>query len=102
MLRTSIGRLRLISIIEGLSYLFLLYHSFYSKRMLGIDDAIKTPGMIHGILFCIFCIALLDAMLAHKWKLRIPALIFLASLIPLAPIWVEIWLKKQQDLNKTA
>lgn len=108
MLSTAIGRLRVISIIEALSYLYLLYHAIYSKRILGIEDAIKTPGMIHGVLFCIFCIALLDAMLAQKWSIkppfwnRPPVWIFLASLIPLAPIWVEIWLKKQKPLKEEA
>lgn len=97
MSKASITFLRVISIIEGLSYIYLLYHAIYSKRVLGIDDAIKLPGQIHGALFTIFCISLLVAMILHKWQLKIPALIFLASLIPFAPIWVEIWLKKYQE-----
>ncbi|BDS08052.1 membrane protein [Oceaniferula spumae] len=101
MFSSAIGRLRIISIIEGLSFLYLLYHSIYSKRILGIEDAIRVPGMIHGVLFCLFCIALLDATLAHKWKLKIPSLIFLASLIPFAPIWVELWLKKQSEKDQS-
>ena len=96
MLKTAIGRLRVISLLDGGSYLYLLYHSIYSKRILGIDDAIRIPGMIHGVLFCIFCAALLDAKLNEKWSLKPPALIFLASLIPFAPLWAEFWLKKQQ------
>lgn len=102
MLSASIHFLRFISIIEGLSYIYLLYHAIYSKRILGIDDAIKQPGMIHGMLFSLFAVALLIAMILHKWKLKIPALIFLASLIPFAPIWVELWLKKQQDQIKAS
>lgn len=96
MLNTAIGRLRIISLIEGISYLYLLFHAIYSKRILGIEDAIRTPGMIHGVLFCIFCVALLDAKLAQKWSLKPPFWIFAASLVPIAPAWVEVWLKKQQ------
>lgn len=96
MLSTAIGRLRIISLIEGISYLYLLFHAIYSKRILGIEDAIRTPGMIHGVLFCIFCVALLDAKLAQKWSLKPPFWIFAASLVPIAPAWVEVWLKKQQ------
>ena len=96
----SITFLRAISIIEGLSYIYLLYHAIYSKRILGIDDAIKLPGQIHGALFTLFAISLIISMISYKWKLHIPALIFLASLIPFAPIWVEIWLKRfQANLN---
>lgn len=101
MFSTAVGRLRIISMIEAISYLYLLYHAIYSKRILGIEDAIKIPGMIHGVLFCIFCAALLDAMLAQKWDVsppfwnKPPLWIFAASLFPFAPIWVELWLKKQ-------
>lgn len=95
--KTSIGRLRIISIVEAISFIYLLYHAIYTKRILGVEDAIRVPGMVHGLLFCVFCIALLDAKLAQKWSLKPPALIFLASLIPFAPIWVELWLKKQQE-----
>lgn len=107
MFSTSIGRLRIISMMDGLSFLYLLYHSIYSKRILGIDDAIRIPGMIHGALFTIFCFLLLDAMLKQKWNIRPPfynsppILIFLSSLIPFAPIAVEIWLKKQIPAEKT-
>lgn len=97
---SSITSLRYISIIEALSYIYLLYHSIYSKAILGIDEAIKIPGQIHGGLFVLFCIALFIATLRQRWKLKVPALIFIASLIPFAPIWVEIWLKKQQATAK--
>ena len=102
MLSTAINRLRVISIIEGLSFLFLLYHSIYTKRMLGVEDAIKVPGMIHGVLFCIFCVALLDAKIVQKWTIKPPFWIFLASLVPFAPIWVEKWLKKQTPPSANA
>ena len=46
--------LRVMSIADGISFLYLLYHSIYSKRILGIDEAIRVPGMIHGVLFCLF------------------------------------------------
>ena len=106
MLNNAIGRLRIISIIEAISYLYLLYHAIYSKRILGIEDAIRIPGMIRGVLFCTFCVALLDATLAQKWSLKHPLWkkppfwIFVASLVPIAPLWVEIWLKKQTPVKE--
>lgn len=100
MLSTAINRLRVISIIEGLSFLFLLYHSIYTKRMLGVEDAIKVPGMVHGVLFCIFCVALLNAKIVQKWTIKPPFWIFMASLVPFAPIWVETWLQSQKPADK--
>ena len=99
MFSTAIGRLRIISIIEALSYLILLFIAMPMKYIWGEPMAVRIVGMAHGVLFCLFCAALLNAMLTQKWKLLPPTLIFLASLIPFAPIWVEKWLKKQAHLS---
>ena len=49
MLGTSIGRLRVVSLLEGLSWIVLLYCSVVMKRMQGHEDAIYLPGIIHGL-----------------------------------------------------
>lgn len=96
MLKSTITRLRVISLIEALSYLILLFIAMPLKYIAGEPSAVRVVGMAHGLLFCLFCLALLQAWLDQNWKLKIPTLIFLASLIPFAPIAVEIWLKKQE------
>lgn len=102
MLNNAIGRLRIISIVEAISYLILLFVAMPMKYIGGEPLAVRIVGMAHGILFCIFCIALLDAKLAQKWPLKPPFWIFVASLIPFAPIWVEKWLKKQTPAPESA
>jgi len=101
LLRCSIGRLRIISITEALSYLILLGIAMPLKYIWGEPEAVKIVGMLHGVLFCIFCVALLDAKLNQKWSLKPPFWIFMASLVPFAPIWVERWLKKQTPASKS-
>ena len=96
-LNSSVSRLRIISLLDALSFLYLLYCSIYLKHTLGDTDAIKIPGMIHGGLFGLFCIALLDAWHHKKWNLKTVILVFLTCLIPLVPFWLESWLKKQED-----
>ena len=49
MLGTSIGRLRVVSLLEGLSWIVLLYCSVVMKRMQGHEDAIYLPGIIHAV-----------------------------------------------------
>lgn len=93
----SIGRLRLISILEALSFIYLLFCSIYLKRMLGDDGAIRTPGMIHGVLFCIYCVCLYQAMESAKWSIKQAFLIFLTSLVPIVPFFIEPWLKREQQ-----
>jgi integral membrane protein len=100
LLSCPIGRLRIISITEAISYLILLGIAMPLKYIWGDPTSVRIVGMIHGVLFCIFCAALLNAKLSQKWKLLPPFWIFMASLVPFAPIWVEIWLKKQMAPGK--
>lgn len=101
LLTSSIGRFRLISILEALSYIYLLYCSIYLKRMMGDAEAIRTPGMIHGVLFCIYLTFLLPAMLEAKWTIKKAFLIFLTSLVPIVPFFIEGWLKREQRRVQT-
>lgn len=96
LLTSSLGRLRLISILEALSYIYLLYCSIYLKRVMGDDEAIKTPGMIHGVLFCIYALALFSAMIDAKWSLKTAFLVGLTSLFPIVPFLIDHWLKGEQ------
>ena len=97
MLDSPIGRLRIISIIEGISFLVLLGIAMPLKYALDMPRAVFWVGLIHGLLFVIFCMALLNAFLVAKWKMKPPVLIFLASLVPFAPLWVERWLRTHPE-----
>ncbi len=65
--------------------------------MMGDDAAIKTPGMVHGVLFCVYCLALFQAAESAKWSKTKTFGYFLASLIPIAPFFLEAKLKKEQQ-----
>ncbi len=95
MLDSSIGRLRIISLVEGVSFIVLLVIAMPMKYFWGMPNAVTVVGMVHGILFLLFCVALINAVLVARWKLKPPLLIFLASLVPFAPLWVEHWLRRQ-------
>jgi|MEHZ01.4.fsa_nt_MEHZ011013890.1_3 hypothetical protein len=76
----SVKRFRLISLIEGISYLVLLYFVIHHKRFLGQEDAIRRPGM--GLLP--FARTRLPGP-ELKLKLKKAALVILCSLVPFAP-----------------
>jgi len=94
-LSSPVTRLRIFSLLDACSYIYLLYCAIYLKRMMGDDSAIRTPGMIHGIIFCIYCAALLHAWQHKKWSFKTATIIGITSLIPFTPFWLETWLKKQ-------
>jgi len=89
--------LRIFSFAEGISFLVLLYFAIYHKRMLGDADAIRVPGMVHGVLFLLFCLALLHVWVDRKWGVKKVAFAFACSLLPLAPFYLERRLKEEQE-----
>nr|MBJ6878079.1 DUF3817 domain-containing protein [Vibrio cholerae] len=54
MLSTPIGRLRAIGLIEGISFLLLLFVAMPLKYFAGFATAVKITGMAHGVLFILF------------------------------------------------
>ena len=55
MLSHSIGRLRAIGMLEGVSFLVLLGVAMPLKYLAGMPAAVKIVGWVHGILFVALC-----------------------------------------------
>lgn len=94
--------LRVLSFLEGVSYLVLLYFAIYHKRILGEADAIRVPGMVHGILFTLFCLSLAHVWVDRKWPVRKVAFAFVCSLLPFAPFYLEHRLRKEEAGSRSA
>ncbi len=97
MLKTPIGRLRLTGLLEGTSYLALLYCSIVLKRIHGNEEAIHLPGAIHGGLFILLCLLLWLARKQARWTIKTCAMIFGAALLPFGPFVIEPWLRREDQ-----
>ena len=84
----TFSRFRIISIIEGLSYLLLVFIAMPLKYMFDYPLAVKVVGMSHGVLFILFFLALVMAMNRYKWKF-LGFKLFVYSLIPFGFILIE-------------
>ena len=84
----TFSRFRIISIIEGLSYLLLVFIEMPLKYMFDYPMAVKVVGMSHGVLFILFFLALVMAMNKYKWKF-LGFQLFVYSLIPFGFILIE-------------
>ena len=84
----TFSRFRIISIIEGLSYLLLVFIAMPLKYMFDYPMAVKIVGMSHGVLFILFFLALVMAMNKYKWKF-LGFQLFVYSLIPFGFILIE-------------
>jgi integral membrane protein len=99
MLKTPIGRLRLIAIMEGCSFLILLGIAMPLKYWGGIPSAVKIVGWAHGILFLTFCAALVFALQTTRLPLWKGGLVFVAALLPFGPFLADHKLKEEDIAN---
>ena len=93
MLKTALGRLRLVSISEGVSYLVLLGIAMPLTYVYDLPSAVRVVGMLHGVLFVIFAAALFQAHIARRWGFLFSVIIFASSLVPLGAFWMDRKLK---------
>lgn len=89
MLRTKFSQFRTISIVEGVSYLVLVLFAMPLKYFFQEPLAVKIFGMLHGVFFILFCIALYNAMKQYKWSLVFSVKLFIYSLVPFLFILIE-------------
>ena len=89
MLSTSVGRLRLITLIEGVSFLLLLFIAMPLKYAAGMPMAVKYTGWAHGVLFIGVCLALVDVLANTKWPFSRALMVFVAALIPFGPFVID-------------
>lgn len=89
MLSNALNRFRLISYIEGLSYLILVFIAMPIKYMGENPYYVKIFGMAHGVLFILFMLVLLDAMRKESWNKTFGSKLFIYSLIPFGSFVIE-------------
>lgn len=84
-----VTRLRKIALMEGVSFLVLLLIAMPLKYLADLPVAVKIVGSIHGLLFVIFGMALLQVMVKCRWPLGRAMLVFIAALLPLGPFLLD-------------
>ena len=82
--------------LEGISYLLLLFIAMPMKYMAGIPEAVKYTGWAHGVLFVLYALLLVQCWQNYNWKFSKAALVFVASLLPFAPFYVDKKLKEEE------
>jgi integral membrane protein len=95
MMNSKLGRFRAIALIEAISYLILLFIAMPLKYMADMPAMVKYTGWLHGLLFVIYGILLLQVWISYKWSFWKTTLVFISSLIPFAPFFVDRKLKQE-------
>ncbi len=88
-LTTVIGRMRLIALVEGISYL-LFGITMPLKYGLGILGPNYFVGMAHGILFMLYIIIALQSIFYYRWNIKTAFFVLAASLVPFGTFLLDV------------
>ena len=105
----AIRQLRHIGLIEGTSTLLLFLvamplkyaHNYAPEIPKAVSivgtKAVSIVGMIHGVLFTLYVIALIRAALALKRSFGWSVKVFIAAIIPFGPFVIERGLRREEE-----
>ena len=80
---------RIISFLEGVSYLLLLFVAVPIKYFQGDVSYVKMLGMPHGILFMLYLVVAVLLKKEMNWNTKNLGIILLASILPLGTFYVD-------------
>ncbi|MBO0930626.1 DUF3817 domain-containing protein [Fibrella aquatilis] len=75
-------RLRVVGITEGVSLLILVLVGVPLKHMANYPNVVQLMGPIHGLLFVLYVLTIIQAKTEYDWPLGKTLLAILASFIP--------------------
>ncbi len=80
---------RITALLEGISYLLLLFIATPIKYFTDNDTYVKLLGMPHGILFIAYVIFAFVIKSKMKWDTKNFLIILACSLIPFGTFWMD-------------
>ena len=97
---TALRHLRLVALLEGSSFLILLFIAMPLKYLAGLPLAVRVVGSIHGALFLLFLAALYRAARARAWPRRRSVSAFVASILPFGTFVFDASLRREIESTK--
>ncbi|MAZ28413.1 MAG: hypothetical protein CL868_15220 [Cytophagaceae bacterium] len=87
---------RLISILEGISLLCILFITMPLKYFFESPAANEIIGMTHGILFLVYVVMAFMVKTELKWSVKTLLIVLLCSIIPFGTFWMDAKYLKPQ------
>lgn len=91
----ALKQFHIISILEGISFLLLMFIAMPLKYMADFPGPVKYTGWAHGVLFIAYLIVGLRVAILCKWSIGKVALAVLASLLPFGPFVFDKKVKEE-------
>jgi len=90
LVKTNIGRLRIIAFLEGVTLLILVIIAVPMKYYFNNPWASQFFGPIHGAIFLLFLISTLSVAIEYKWKFMTTTWkVLLACFIPFGTFYID-------------
>lgn len=89
LLKTSLGRFRIVGILEGISLILLLGVAMPVKYILGNPALVQSIGMVHGLLFILYVLLTISLHSKYNWGLGTTAKVLVASVIPFGTFYID-------------
>lgn len=88
---------RTISVLEGCSFLLLLFIAMPLKYYFAMPEVVSVVGMIHGILFVLYTMLSLNVAQKYNWSTGYWGMILLAGMIPFGFLLIDGRLKRESQ-----
>ena len=95
-MRDLVPHLRWVGLLEGVSFLLLLFVAMPLKYAAGRPEAVRWVGMTHGVLFIAFVILVLVVASQRRWGIKWIGAAVLASLLPFGTFVLDRQLVRAQ------
>lgn len=92
-MKISVGLLRTLAIIEGISLLTLLFIAMPLKYYFNMPEAVTAVGWIHGILFMAFIYVAMTVGQRKDWSEGFTFMLVVSSMVPFGMVVMDKRLK---------
>lgn len=86
---SSLKIFRIITFLEGISYILLLFIGVPLKYIGHNEIMVKILGMPHGVLFVLYIMLALYQKKNMKWNIKDMFMILIASIIPFGTFYID-------------
>ncbi len=88
LLKTALGRLRIVAFLEGCSFL-LLGLTMILKYKFQMPKPNLVIGMAHGVLFILYVLLVVQVAYLYRWKISKIFWAMVASLVPFGTFYAD-------------
>jgi integral membrane protein len=92
--RGALARFRVLAYIVGVGLLALCF-AFVMNRFFDQSQYTAIIGPVHGFLYIVYLVAIVDLALKARWSLKGTILVMLSGVVPVGSFFAERWVTKK-------